>query len=92
MPAAGTLACPTGQALLARARSREVQSIISFTPNSPPAAAKLTSSGGLFSAMREYAVKPSDAQNTMLLRIENFRDFFRPGTELTHLGTLSPQL
>lgn len=36
-----------------RARSREVQSMISFTPNSAPDAARLTSSGGLVSASKE---------------------------------------
>ena len=74
------------------ARIFEVQSTISFTASRAPDAARLTSSGGLCSATSEKAVRPREAKKTMLLTIETPRDFLSAGTELTHLGTLSPQL
>jgi len=74
------------------ARRRELQSTMSFTANRAPDAARLMWSGGLCSATREKAVMPSEAKNTRLLAIENPLDFLTAGAELTHLGTLSPQL
>jgi len=74
------------------ARRREVQSTISFTANRAPDAARLMVSEGLCSATREKAVRLRDAQKTTLLTIENPLDFLSLGAELTHLGTLSPQL
>jgi hypothetical protein len=67
--------------------------MMSFKPMRVPEAARLTSSGGLFSAKKEYAVRPREAKKITLLRIElPLEDRLTRGTELTHLGTLSPQL
>jgi hypothetical protein len=71
---------------------REPQSKISFAANNAPDAARLTFSGGLCSATKVKAVRLRDAKNNTLLATENPLDFLSRGTELTHLGTLSPQL
>jgi hypothetical protein len=70
----------------------EPQSKISFTANNAPEAARLTFSGGLCSAKKVKAVRLREAKNNTLLATENPLDFLSRGTELTHLGTLSPQL
>jgi hypothetical protein len=61
--------------------------------NKNPEAARLTASGGLFSASKQKAVRPSEAKNTKLLMTEKpLDDRLRGGIELFHLGTGSPQL
>jgi hypothetical protein len=61
--------------------------------NKNPDAARLTASGGLFSAKKQKAVRPKEAKNTMLLTTEKRLDArFCRGIELFHLGTRSPQL